>query len=44
MDMPVSVRLVGAQHAIFDKHLKTHDQTFTRKYLGSELILSGVVR
>jgi hypothetical protein len=44
MHVPVSVHLVGAQHAIFDKHLKTHDRTFTRKYLGSEFFLSGVVR
>jgi hypothetical protein len=34
----------GAQHAFFVKHLKTHDQTFTMKYLGLELFLSSVIK
>jgi hypothetical protein len=36
--MPVSVRPVGAQRAIFDRHSKTHDRTLAKKYLGPELL------
>jgi hypothetical protein len=35
--MPVSVWLVAAKRAFFDRHLKTHDRTFARKHLGLEL-------
>jgi hypothetical protein len=35
--MSVSMWLMGAQCAFFDRCLKTHDQMFARKYLGSEL-------
>jgi hypothetical protein len=38
MRMSVSMRLVGAQRAFFDRHLKTHDQMSTMKYLGMELL------
>jgi hypothetical protein len=37
MHIPVSMQPVGAQRAFFDKHLKTHDWTFTRKYLCPKL-------
>jgi hypothetical protein len=42
--MSVSVRSVGAQLAFFDRHLKTHDRTFVKKYLDQELFLSSLVR
>ncbi len=37
MHMSVYVWSVGAQCAFFDKHLKTHDQNFTMKYLSPKL-------